>query len=106
MKKDINSIVISSNDSIKKAVKVITETGFRCALVVDEKGLLMGIITDGDIRKQILKEANLNLSVKVIMNTRPIILKEGYSLEEAKEVMIKNGITLIPIVDQHNRVVD
>lgn len=106
MKKDINSIVISSNDSIKKAVNVITETGFRCALVVDEKSLLAGIITDGDIRKQILKEANLNLSVKVIMNTRPIILKEGYSLEEAKEVMIKNGITLIPIVDQHNRVVD
>lgn len=106
MKKDINSIIISSNASIERAMEVITETGFRCVLVVNKEGLLMGIITDGDIRKQILKEVNLNLSVKVIMNTHPITLREKYSPEDARNIMIKNGITFIPIVDRHNKVVD
>ena len=88
MAKDMNSIIISPNDSIRKAMKVIDETGLRCVLVVDEARHLLGIITDGDIRKHILKEVNLNLSVRVIMNTHPIVLRGEYSLKEAKEIMI------------------
>lgn len=106
MKKTIESIAISPNDSIKKAIKVIGEAALRCVLVMDERGFLQGFITDGDVRKYILKGINLNLSVRVIMNTHPIVLGEGHSLEEAKDIMVKNGITLIPIVDQHNKVVD
>ena len=106
MGKDINSIVISQNDSIKKAMKVIDDTGLRCVLVSDDHKKLAGILTDGDIRKHILKEINLNLSVRVVMNTRPIVLRETYSLMEAKEIMIRNSITLIPIVDQGNMIMD
>lgn len=106
MRKDISNLIVSPDDSIRKAMKIIDETGFRCCLAVDEKGVLAGIITDGDIRKFILKEMNLNLSVRVIMNTRPIVLREGCSLEEAKDIMIKNSITLIPIVDKDYKVMD
>lgn len=106
MKKAIENIAISPNDSIKKAIKIIDEAALRCVLVIDDKGILSGFITDGDIRKHILKGINLNLSVRVIMNMHPIVLGEGYSLEEAKDIMVKNGITLIPIVDQHSKVVD
>ena len=106
MEKNIKAIIISHKDSIRKAMEVIDETGFRCVLVVDANGFLSGIITDGDIRKHILKGINLNLSVKIIMNTHPLVLREGYSLREAEQIMIKNSIVLIPIVDQHNKVID
>ena len=106
MGKDIGNIIISPNDSIKKAMKVIDDTGFRCVLIADENRHLAGILTDGDIRKHILKDINLNLSVRVIMNTRPIVLKDTYTLKEAKDVMITNSITLVPIVDQCNVLID
>lgn len=106
MNKDIGSIIISPNDSIKKAMKVIDDTGFRCVLVADENRHLAGILTDGDIRKHILKDINLNLSVRVIMNAKPIVLKEKYVLKEAKDMMVNNSITLIPIVDQRNKIMD
>lgn len=106
MKESIDSILISPYDSIKKAMKVIDKSGLRSALVVDEKRCLVGIVTDGDIRTNILKDINLNLSIRVIMNTHPIVLKQGYLLKEAKELMIKNSITLIPVVDQNNAVID
>ena len=106
MKKDISDIIASPSDSIKKAMKLIGDTGFRCVIVADEKRYLVGILTDGDIRKAILKEVNLNLSIKVIMNTNPIILGKRHTLKEAKDMMIKNGVTLIPIVDQHKKLVD
>lgn len=106
MDKDINSLIISPNDSIKKAMEVIEGTGFRCVLIADKNGYLMGILTDGDIRKCILKEMNLNLSVKVVMNANPIVLGDKYSLKEAKDLMIKNGITLIPVVDKNKKIID
>lgn len=106
MAKEIESIIISPNDSIKKAMKAIDDSGLRCALVTDDERRLVGILSDGDIRKHILKDINLNLSVRVIMNTRPIVLKEGYTLKAAKDTMVTNSITLIPIVDNHNRVID
>lgn len=106
MKKDIRDIIISPSDSIKKAMKIIDETGLRCAVVVDKDNRLAGIITDGDIRRQILKEIDLGLSVKVIMNTRPVVLGENYSLKDAKDMMIKSGIAFIPIVNHENAVID
>lgn len=106
MKKDINKIIISPNDSIKKAMERIDETGLRCVLVADQERRLLAIVTDGDIRKRILKNINLNLSVRVIMNTSPIALQENYTLKEAREAMINKGITLIPILDKNKVIVD
>ncbi len=106
MKKDIKKMTVSPNDSIRKAMKFIDEEGFRCVIVADNDGRLAGILTDGDIRKHILKEINLNLCVKMIMNTQPLFLKRGYSLKEARDIMIKNGITLIPIVDEDRKIID
>ena len=106
MKKDINSIIILPNDSIKKAMKRIDDTGLRCVLVADQEKRLLGILTDGDIRKRILKGINLDLSVRVIMNTSPIALVENYTLKEAREVMINNSITLIPILDKNKILMD
>ena len=106
MQKDMHNIIISPNISIRNAMKVISEIGFRCVLVVDHEWHLIGVVTDGDIRKHILKEKSLDLSVRMIMNIRPIVLKEGYSLKEARDIMIRNSITLIPIVDKSNKVKD
>jgi len=106
MKEDINKIIISPRDSIKKAMERIDKAGLRCVLVADQEKRLLGILTDGDIRQHILKDINLDLSVRVIMNTRPIALRENYTLKEARETMINNSITLIPIVDKNKILVD
>jgi len=106
MDKNINSIIISPNDSIKKAMRVIDDTGLRCVLIADENRHIVGVLSDGDIRKHILKGMNLDLSVRVVMNTRPIVLKEKYTLKDAKDVMVNNSITLIPIVNQKGIIVD
>lgn len=106
MRKNITDITISVNTSIRKAMEVIAEKGFRCVIVVDDKLHIMGIVTDGDIRKYILKEIDLNLSVRTIMNTRPICLEQGCSLGQARDIMIKSGVTLIPIIDGNNRLID
>jgi len=52
--------LIRSNNSLKEALKKLEETIFKCLIVVDKKNKLLGTITDGDIRRAILKGAKFD----------------------------------------------
>lgn len=73
--------------------------------IVDDNNRLMGCITDGDIRRWILKGGELNASVEEVMHKNPIFLNIG-DRDKAKEVMLDKVIRAIPIVDEANQVVD
>ena len=69
MEKVLNSI-IKSNFSIIEAIKVIENCGLRLAFVVDENLILLGVVSDGEIRRAILRGVNLTTSVSEIMNVK------------------------------------
>jgi len=87
---DINATYnpVASNYSLHK---------FR--FVIDEKNRLLGIITEGDIRKAILKGIALDDNVKKTMNRNPFCLKPGYSNGEIVRIMIDSNVYHLPIVD-------
>ena len=73
--------------------------------IVDEIKGLIGCITDGDIRRWILKGGDISVSVEAVMHKTPIFLDEN-ERDKAKTVMIEKGIRAIPIVDDDNQIVD
>ena len=64
----ISKVILNDSDSIKKAMEIIDTSEIKIALVVDDSKRLIGTITDGDIRRSILKGIALSSSVKDIMN--------------------------------------
>ena len=60
---NINKILISQSDTIFNAMKKMNMTGHICLLVIDKSKKLKGIISDGDIRRNLLKENNLKESL-------------------------------------------
>ena len=56
---NINKILISQSDTIFNAMKKMNMTGHICLLVIDKSKKLKGTISDGDIRRNLLKENNL-----------------------------------------------
>ena len=64
--------LISSNISISQSMKKLSETGQRCLVIVDIKKKLLGTLTDGDIRRNILSGYELSDSIKKIYNKKPI----------------------------------
>lgn len=95
-----DSILVSEGASIKEVLKKLSKTGYRTILVTDGKGKLLGTITDGDIRRHILKGESLDGSIEDVYNKKPIMVKEkDYSVERVKALLIKNKIELVPIVD-------
>ncbi|WP_270670125.1 nucleotidyltransferase family protein [Paraclostridium bifermentans] len=101
---DINQICINDNLSIRQAIEILDNTAKKILLVVNENKL-QAVITDGDIRRWILKNGDLSKSVKNIMNKNPkyITIKNK---SDAKNIMKENRIEAIPVVDDYMNIID
>ena len=97
--------IISPDLNIKQALKHMDDAAEKTLFMVDAQNGLLGSVTDGDIRRWILKGGSLTESVTLVMNKAPIFLKEGYSKEEAKNIMVSNGIECIPIIDDEKKII-
>ena len=97
--KDWKKVVIQSDATIRDTIKLIDESAIQIALVAGPDGRLLGTVTDGDVRRGILKGIALDEPVERIMNPNPTVMK-GFEARDAVLAVMKNkGIHQIPIVD-------
>lgn len=104
VQKSFQELCISAKATILEAMRQLNDTGKRLLMIVVNE-TLVGVITDGDIRRHILSNGDLTLSISSIMKTKPTVLHKQ-DLNKAKSLFKKRGITAIPIVDQFNRIED
>jgi dTDP-glucose pyrophosphorylase len=97
--------LLSTESTILDAMKVIDSSAKQIGLVVDEEGRLLGTVTDGDIRRTILKNIPMSSSVTEIMFRDYTAGKIGDSEEQLLTRMRKKNILQIPVLDEDNRVV-
>ena len=93
MSKDLPTVGI--NESISEAILVMTEKKYGCVIVCNHKNIIIGIITDGDLRRSFKKGLNyLNTcKIKDIMNSKPVMVKENVLVTSAINLMNKKSIT-------------
>lgn len=87
-----------AGDSVAHAVGVITEMGFGCAGVVDANGALIGMVTDGDLRRH-FNRSLANAEVRDVMTKNPQTVSESSLAAEALSLFSKRKITAVFIVD-------
>jgi dTDP-glucose pyrophosphorylase len=100
----LKKVFIKPNHTIKQALKQMDAMGEKTLLVVDYN-VLLGTISDGDIRRWILKGRNLAENVSDAMNSKPISLKQNFDQETAKQLMVKQRLECLPIVDNNKKVI-
>lgn len=103
--KDWRKSLILPDYPIMSAIQKIDTSTMQIALVVDENNCLLGTITDGDIRRGILKGITLNEPVRLVMNENPIVGKLVESRESILAKMRNKRLRHIPIVDSNGIVV-
>jgi len=101
----LKEVLIKPEQTIKHVLKHMDGVGKKTMFVVDKENTLLGTVTDGDVRRWILKGFGLNESISKVMNTNPIFLREDYSKEEAKNLMVSKVIECIPIIDGQRRII-
>ena len=96
--------IISENTSFLDVVKFISEKRLGCAFLVDEKGYLEGVLTDGDIRRVLLAHHDVsNLITKDVMTRNPKTVNADSIATKALAIMEKYSITSLAVVDENNK---
>jgi len=101
----ISEIKITPSVTIREALRIIDTGAMRIAMVVDEEGKLIGTLTDGDIRRGLLRGMNLDDSIRDIYNNQPISVKISDPKEKIIELAIARRVYQIPVVDDEGRVI-
>ncbi len=103
--KSIQNIKLTSAATIKEALKIIDIGAMQIAIIVDEEDRLIGTLTDGDIRRGLLKGLSLEDAIESIIFKNPTIAKIGDTKKEILKIALAKKLHQIPIVDDENRVV-
>ncbi|EKO3975210.1 nucleotidyltransferase family protein [Vibrio fluvialis] len=99
MKNNWKKAILSPDATIKEALRVIDTESLRVALVVDDKGIFQGVVTDGDIRRGLLAGKTLETMLSEVMNRKPITASISTERDDLIARMNKNDLLFIPVVD-------
>lgn len=98
--KDWKEVLVTPNASIESALSVLDRGALRVVLVVDGTGRLLGTITDGDVRRGMLRRVSLDSPVSEIMCAAPTIAAPGTSRAECLSLMERVHLLHLPLVDE------
>jgi arabinose-5-phosphate isomerase len=104
MRKGYENPIVNENVAVKKVLFAITKARAGSASVVDSSGRLVGIFTDGDLRRHIESRPDLiNAKVKEVMTKNPVTIKKDKLAAEAFDILRSKKIDEIPVVDGKKR---
>lgn len=97
--------LMPSTGTLQDAIRNLDDSGLQIALVVSTDDVLIGTITDGDIRRGLLRGLTLSSSVDTILHREPLIVPPSLGHDTVLQLMQANIISALPVVDERRRVV-
>lgn len=104
--KDWKKTLVSPETPIFEAIRIIDASALQIALVIGDNSRLRGIITDGDIRRGLLKGLSLDEPVRQIMKADFTTVNEDASAEDILALMKQKELRHIPVINKEGRIVD
>ena len=99
------SAILHKDATINKAIKNLSDTSLQICLVVSKSGKLEGTLTDGDIRRAMLKGFTLKDKVIKAMKKDPFVVTKKLDRKSIRYLMKANTLLQVPIVDNHRKIV-
>jgi dTDP-glucose pyrophosphorylase len=105
MHPELSEILVSPDMMIVDSLRVLDETNGKILFIADG-GILLGVLTDGDIRRHILAGKTLTETVSEAMNRDPVRIGSDASEQQIREHMLACRVHCMPVVDDAGEVVD
>lgn len=102
----LDKFLIREDASIKEAMKKMNNTGSKALFILNKENKLFGSLTDGDIRRWILKNGGLNEKIDKACNKNPIFITQDYDREKVKKLLLSNKIERIPVINKEREVLE
>lgn len=102
--KDWRKTLLPANATLQQAIRNLDESALQISLVISSDGLLLGTLTDGDIRRGLLRGLDLNSSIDQIIFRDPLVVPPQLNRDTVLQLMQANKIHQLPIVDETRKV--
>lgn len=104
MRRGKDNPIVNEDTLVKEVLFAITAARAGSASIVNNKGVLVGIFTDGDLRRHLEEDPNLSLRrVKEVMTKAPASIDREKLAAEALKILEQKKIDEIPVIDKHGR---
>ena len=98
----MKNIFISPSTKILEAMNLLSVTSSKCLIVSGKDKYFYGTLNDGDLRRGILKGLTGKETIKSLYQKKPIVILEKFSLSVAKNLMRKNQLSILPVLNKKN----
>ena len=97
--------ILEDGATIGQAIHTLNEASVKIVLVVNKMGVLDGTISDGDIRRGLLKGLDMNSPIGSIIHHNALVVPPELERPLVKQLMVANKIHQIPVVDEHRHII-
>lgn len=104
--KNTDKIKLPLGASLRDALNIIDAGGMHIAIVTDDCDRIIGLVSDGDIRRALIGNKSLDDSVVDILNKQPITVKENDPAADILAKAKKYRLSQLPVVDNENKLLD
>lgn len=105
MKKDFSNIVVGMDSTLREVLSVLDKNGLGVVFVVDRNRIMRGLLTDGDVRRALLKGASITDSIDLHMN-RNFVLGSGQKTKAENLALMNEKIRNLPILNDKGELID
>jgi dTDP-glucose pyrophosphorylase len=97
--------ILPVHSTIEQAISNLDQVGIKIVLVTNMRGELEGTISDGDIRRGLLKGLDLNSPIESLIHHNALVVPPDMGREMVMQLMVANKIQQIPVIDEKHHVV-
>lgn len=99
------TVVLPLHSTIKQAIATLNDTGLQIVLVLDRNDILLGTVTDGDIRRGMLRGLTLDEPIESVMSSNSLVVPPEMNRDVVLQLMHSNRFRHLPVVDANHKVV-
>jgi len=96
---NLSQIKIKSDLSIRKAAVILDKSSIGFCVVINNNDIVIGVFSDGDYRRSILNNVDLNCNIITGSNLNFLRVEKGYKDNEVKEIFVNSVVKFIPVLD-------
>ena len=104
--RNVLKICINPDNTLLEALENLENEESQIVLIIDENKKLLGTVSDGDIRRNLIKGNTLSTKVSKVMNKKFISVKKGNYKQNILDLMRKKDINQIPVLDDSGRILE
>ena len=92
---------VRSTSKFSQLLEKTTKSNLGLAIIIDDRKKLIGVISDGDIKRIMRKRKSVeSIEIKSVMTKRPVIVSPTMLAAEALSVLEDNSINALPVIDK------